>query len=131
MDHVLVSNERHARRLLAEYLTYYHQDRTHYALAKAPPLCRSVAERPSPQSKVTDYGVALLSQEDTALHHARSPKRSGSLLRGSLAITTTGLPPVSHQNLSRRTIRRLDRRPEIDSSQDHCVSRAKENIVAS
>ena len=52
----------------------------------------------------TDYEVALLSQEDTALHHTRSPRCSGSLLRGSLAITTTGLPPVSHQNLSRRTI---------------------------
>ena len=52
MDHVLVLNERHARRLLAEYLRYYHEDRTHYALAKQPPLCRSVAERPSPESNV-------------------------------------------------------------------------------
>jgi putative transposase len=51
MDHVLVFNERHARRLF-EYLAYYHEDRTHYALAKEPPLCRSVAERPSPQSEV-------------------------------------------------------------------------------
>ena len=51
----------------------------------------------------TDYGVALPSQEDTALHHTQSPRCSGSLLRGSLAITTTGLPPVSHQDLSRRT----------------------------
>ena len=51
----------------------------------------------------TDYGFALPSQEDTALHHTRSPRCSGSLLRGSLAITTTGLSPVSHQNLSRRT----------------------------
>ena len=49
----------------------------------------------------TDYEVALLSQEGTALHHTRSPKCSGSLLRGSLAITTTGLAPVSHQNLSK------------------------------
>ncbi len=47
----------------------------------------------------TDYRVALLSPEDTALHHTRSPKCSGSLLRGSLAITTTGLSPVSHQIL--------------------------------
>ena len=47
----------------------------------------------------TDYRVALLSPEDTALHHTRSPKCSGSLLRGSLAITTTGLAPVSHQHL--------------------------------
>ena len=53
---------------------------------------------------VRTNGVALLSQEDTALHHTRSPRCSGSLLRGSLAITTTGLPPVSHQDLSRRTI---------------------------
>ena len=52
MDHLLVLNERHARRLLAEYLKYYHEDRTHYALAKEPPLCRPVLERPSPQSEV-------------------------------------------------------------------------------
>jgi putative transposase len=52
MDHVLVFNERHARRLLAEYLRYYHEDRTHYALAKDSPLCRAVVERPSPRSKV-------------------------------------------------------------------------------
>lgn len=52
MDHVLVLNEQHARRLLTEYLRYYHEDRTHYALAKDPPLCRPVVERPSPQSKV-------------------------------------------------------------------------------
>lgn len=47
----------------------------------------------------TDCSFALPSQEVTALHHTRSPRCSGSLLRGSLAITTTGLPPVSHQNL--------------------------------
>jgi len=52
MDHVLVFNERHARRLLAEYLRYYHDDPTHYALAKDSPRCRAVVERPSPRSKV-------------------------------------------------------------------------------
>ena len=55
----------------------------------------------------TDSWVALPSQEDTALHHPQSPGSSGGLLRGSLAITTTGLPPVSHQDLSRRTNRWL------------------------
>ena len=65
----------------------------------------------------TDYGVALLSQEATALHHTRSPRCSGSLLRGSLAITTTGLPPVSHQDLSRRTNWWLDRLPGPPSMQ--------------
>ncbi len=56
----------------------------------------------------TDYRLAPLSQGDTALRHPRSPRSSGGLLRGSLAITTTGLPPASHQNLSRRTITLLD-----------------------
>lgn len=44
----------------------------------------------------TDYWVALPPQEPTALHHSRSPSRSGRLLRGSLAITPTGLAPASH-----------------------------------
>ena len=52
MDHVIVLSESHARRLLADYLGYYHEDRTHYALAKEPPLCRSVSDRPGPRSKV-------------------------------------------------------------------------------
>jgi hypothetical protein len=52
----------------------------------------------------TDCWVALPPREDTALHHPRSPRGSGSLLRGSLAITTTGLAPASHQSLSRHTM---------------------------
>ncbi len=52
----------------------------------------------------TDYRLAPPSQEDTALHHTPSPGCSGSLLRGSLVITSTGLSPASHQNLSRHTM---------------------------
>ena len=51
-DDVIVKDEKHARRLLAEYLTYYHEDRTHYALGKEPPLHRGVNQRRSPKSKV-------------------------------------------------------------------------------
>ena len=52
----------------------------------------------------TDYWFALLSQEHTALHHSPLPGGngcSGSSLRGSLAITPTGLAPVSHLQLCR------------------------------
>ena len=35
--HSVVFNERHLRRLLGEYVAYYHQDRTHYALEKETP----------------------------------------------------------------------------------------------
>jgi putative transposase len=37
---VIVLNERHLKRLMHEYVRYYHDDRTHLALAKATPACR-------------------------------------------------------------------------------------------
>jgi len=37
LDHVIVLNERHLKRLLNEYVRYYHEDRTHLALAKETP----------------------------------------------------------------------------------------------
>jgi transposase InsO family protein len=42
VDHVLVLNERHLRRLLAAYVTYYHRARTHLALRKDAPVSRPV-----------------------------------------------------------------------------------------
>ena len=47
----------------------------------------------------TDRCFAPLSQRDTPRQHSQSPGCTGSLLRGSLAITTTGLSPVSEQCL--------------------------------
>jgi transposase InsO family protein len=40
LDHVIVLNERHLKRLLADYLRYYHEDRTHLGLAKDTPAGR-------------------------------------------------------------------------------------------
>jgi hypothetical protein len=37
LDHIVVLNETHLRRLLREYLTYYHRARTHLSLAKDAP----------------------------------------------------------------------------------------------
>jgi hypothetical protein len=34
LDHVIVLNERHLKRLMSEYVRYYHDDRTHLELAK-------------------------------------------------------------------------------------------------
>ena len=45
LDHVIVLNERHLRRLMTEYVRYYHEDRTHLALAKETPAGREPAER--------------------------------------------------------------------------------------
>jgi putative transposase len=42
LDHVVVLNETHLRRLLREYLIYYHGARTHLSLAKDTPEPRRV-----------------------------------------------------------------------------------------
>ena len=43
LDHVIVRNEDHLRRILAAYAVYYNETRTHLALGKDAPKPRSVA----------------------------------------------------------------------------------------
>src|SRR5271168_4517874 len=45
LDHIIAMNERHLKRLLSEYVRYYHDDRTHPGLGKGTPgsRMRSVA----------------------------------------------------------------------------------------
>ena len=45
LDHVIVLNERHLRRLLNEYFGYYDRSRTHLSLAKDPPVSRPIDSR--------------------------------------------------------------------------------------
>ena len=52
LDHVIVFNEAHLRRLVREYLRYYHEDRIHDALHKDTPEPRLVEQRKSAQSRV-------------------------------------------------------------------------------
>jgi putative transposase len=40
LDHIIAPNERHLRRLLSEFVSYYHDDRTHIGLGKETPGCR-------------------------------------------------------------------------------------------
>jgi len=42
LDHGIVLNEKHLRRILKEYLAYYHQSRTHLGLKKDTPVPRDV-----------------------------------------------------------------------------------------
>jgi transposase InsO family protein len=53
MDHVIALNEEHLRRLLRDYVSYYHQDRIHDSLEKDAPNRRPVENKPSPNSAVT------------------------------------------------------------------------------
>ena len=45
LDHVIILNERHLRRLAQEYVRYYHRDRTHDGLDKDTPTNRPVVRR--------------------------------------------------------------------------------------
>ena len=42
LDHVIVFNERHLRRVLRAYVTYYQRSRTHLALGKDTPEARAI-----------------------------------------------------------------------------------------
>ncbi|MBD3220316.1 DDE-type integrase/transposase/recombinase [bacterium] len=61
LDHVIVLNEQHLRRVLKEYLVYYHESRTHLGLAKDCPVPRAVQSR--------DAGPVVSAPVLGGLHH--------------------------------------------------------------
>ncbi len=52
LDHVVVFNERHLRRLLRDYVAYYHDERTHLGLDKKTPAKRQPREQRSQPGSV-------------------------------------------------------------------------------
>ena len=63
LDHLIVLNQRHLKRLMAEYIRYYREDRTHLGLAKDTPAGRRVESRSPVSSKI--HSVSRLG----GLHH--------------------------------------------------------------
>ena len=66
LDHVVVLNEKHLKRLLSAYLDYYHRWRTHRSLAGDAPDHRPV--RPAKPAQVIDFPAVH------GLHHYYLPK---------------------------------------------------------
>lgn len=52
---MIVLNERHLKRLMAEYVRYYHEDRTHLGLAKDTPAGRPVAIRSAVGNRIQSF----------------------------------------------------------------------------
>ncbi len=52
LDHVIVLNESHLKRILTSYFEYYNNDRTHCSLAKDTPNARPFKFRPASSAKV-------------------------------------------------------------------------------
>ena len=55
LDHVIVLNERHLKRLMSSYVLYYHEDRTHLGLAKDTPAGRATKIRSAGGSKIQSF----------------------------------------------------------------------------
>jgi putative transposase len=52
LDHVIVRDDAHLRRLMRDYISYYHADRIHDSLRKDTPATRSVSSKPCPSAAV-------------------------------------------------------------------------------
>jgi transposase InsO family protein len=63
LDHVIVLNKRHLKRLMTEYVRYYHDDRTHLGLDKETPAARKVAKGTPVNAK------AVFMPRLSGLHH--------------------------------------------------------------
>ena len=66
LDHVIALNEQHLRRLVRDYVSYYHDDRIHDSLDKDTPNRRPVESKPSPSATV------ISSARLGGLHHRYS-----------------------------------------------------------
>jgi putative transposase len=60
LDHIIAVNERHLKRLLADYVGYYHDDRTHLGLGK---------ETPDSRTRSVASGRVLCHERLGGLHH--------------------------------------------------------------
>jgi hypothetical protein len=81
----IVLNERHLKRLMAEYVRYYHHDRTHLGLAKDTPVSRPMALRSTAGSTI------------------RSSPRLGGLHHRTLHNSETDrLPWEAHRNTAKK-----------------------------
>jgi len=61
LDHLIVLNEAHLRRILASYFEYYHRSRPHLSLERNAPVPRRV-ERPA-------HGKVIAVPQVGGLHH--------------------------------------------------------------
>ena len=66
LDHVIPLNEQHLRRLVRDYISYFHRDRIHDSLEKDTPNRRPIEHKPSPSA------VVISNARMGGLHHRYS-----------------------------------------------------------
>jgi hypothetical protein len=55
LDHLIVLNDVQLRRLIRDYLSYYHADRIHDSLEKEPPAMRPVSSKPDQSARLVSF----------------------------------------------------------------------------
>jgi hypothetical protein len=55
LDQVIVHNDVHLRRLMRDYISYYHTDRIHDSLEKATPAMRPVSSKPGQSARLVSF----------------------------------------------------------------------------
>ena len=100
---MVIPNERHLRRVLASYLRYYHQSRTHLGIQKDTPAHRPLAK--------STTGSIVATPEVEGLHH-RYERRAAQAPTISHRGGVSDPAPVSRRGLSNTFLRRpVIRRP--------------------
>jgi putative transposase len=76
LNHMIVLNDNHLRRLLRTYFRYYHESRTHLSLNKDAPQCRAIQSNKSgrivqiPQVRGLHHQIRAVPLFDVFLCHA-------------------------------------------------------------
>jgi putative transposase len=55
LDHIIVLNEAHLCRLLRDFISCYHDDRTHDSVKKDAPTLRPISCKPGPAARLVSY----------------------------------------------------------------------------
>jgi hypothetical protein len=55
LDHVIILDETHLRRLIRDYITYYHEDRIRDSLDKDSPATRAVSNKPDSSANIISF----------------------------------------------------------------------------
>jgi putative transposase len=55
LDHVIILDENHLRGLIRDYISYYHDDRTHDSLDKDWPATHAVSSKPDSSANLISF----------------------------------------------------------------------------
>jgi len=99
---MIVLNESHLRRLVREYLEYYHDDRIHDALKKEAPILRVVERRPRGTAKVVSAPRRRIASSLSLASRGLKVGSSGPLLlcRVPLNRINSGTPGQSKSDIT-------------------------------